>query len=291
MEHELHPLARILLDHGWSGTDYLRRVAARHQARGFGVMPIDRKRVSRWINRSTTPEWTAQLAMADLHHVPVRHLYDHPWPAWPACVGHDDAALLDPAWCTAHTIEILDKTAGGPMDRRDFLVIGALGAITAQWTGASPAEAAAHGRGRRVGTAVADLHDTRLQALRLLDDQVGSGEVHTAARTELRMITDTLTRASYTHDTGRRLYAAAAEAARICGWTAYDSSPGNPRESRPAAPARIPLWFSWTVIEPSDHHRVRRGPSPSRRTAPRGGRVRPGCARGKRLDGPRDRPW
>ncbi|WP_439678177.1 transcriptional regulator [Embleya sp. MST-111070] len=223
MDHELHPLARILHDNGWSGTDYLRRVAARHQARGFGVMPVDKKRVSRWINRGTVPEWTAQLAMADLHHVPTQHLYDHPWPAWLACVGHDDAALLDPTWCTAHTIDILDKTAGGLMDRRDFLVIGALGAITAQWTGAPPAEASSHGNGRRVGTAVASLHETRLEALRLLDDQVGSGEVHAAARTELRMITDTLAHASYTQDTGRRLYAAAAEAARICGWTAYDS--------------------------------------------------------------------
>jgi len=37
------------------------------------------------------------------------------------------------------------------------------------------------------------------------------------------MITDTLTHASYTETVGRRIYAAAAEASRICGWTAYDS--------------------------------------------------------------------
>ncbi|MEO3854312.1 hypothetical protein [Acrocarpospora sp. B8E8] len=59
--------------------------------------------------------------------------------------------------------------------------------------------------------------------LRRQDDQFGSNHVHHAARAQLRLIVSTLQESSYTLETGRRLYAAGAEAARQCGWTAYDS--------------------------------------------------------------------
>lgn len=215
-----HPLARMLADNGWKGVEYLRRVAARHDELGYGAMPVDKKRIPRWIHKGVVPEWTAQLTMADLHGIPVQALYDHPWPDWLASAAHDDAAILDPPWSTATTIQILASMAGGPMDRRGFLIVSALGAVTSQWANALPAAA---GAGRRVDASVAEFHEVRLDALRRLDDQVGSEEVYRAARAELDMITDTLTRTSHPESVGRRIYAAAAEALRICGWTAYDS--------------------------------------------------------------------
>ncbi|KIF05680.1 hypothetical protein PL81_12110 [Streptomyces sp. RSD-27] len=221
MDREQHPLAALLQDNGWTGVGYLRRLAARHKALGYGAISADKKRIYRWLNSGVVPEWTAQLTMADLHGIPVEMLHERPWPQWLACVGHDDRLLLDPAWTPADTNTILTSMAGGTMDRRDFLIVSALGAVTAQWATALPATAA--GAGQRVGAELADLHDERLGALRRLDDQVGSGEVYQAAKTELRMITKTLNHRSYTEEVGRRLYAAAAEASRICGWTAYDS--------------------------------------------------------------------
>lgn len=222
VDREQHLLAALLQDNGWTGVGYLRRLAARHKALGYGAISEDKKRIYRWIHQGVVPEWTAQLTMADLHGVPVEELHARPWPKWLLCAaGHDDRPLLDPAWTPAATNTILTSMAGGTMDRRDFLIVTALGAVTAQWATAPPATAA--GTGRRVGTHLADLHDQRLSALRLLDDQVGSGQVYQAAKSELRMITETLTRCSYPQEVGRRLYAAAAEASRICGWTAYDS--------------------------------------------------------------------
>ncbi|MFE3610332.1 transcriptional regulator [Streptomyces goshikiensis] len=218
---EQHPLAALLQANGWTAVSYLRRVAARHKALGYGAISEDKKRIYRWIHRSVVPEWTAQLAMADLHGIPVETLHELPWPLWLASAGHDDGQILNPAWTPAATNLILTSMAGGPMDRRSFLIVSTLSAVTAQWATASPASAAE--TGSRAGLQLVALHDERLAALRRLDDQVGSGEVYQAARAELRIVTRTLTRCSYSEEVGRRLYAAAAEASRICGWTAYDS--------------------------------------------------------------------
>ncbi|MEU1670471.1 hypothetical protein ABZ752_00365 [Streptomyces roseifaciens] len=83
------------------------------------------------------------------------------------------------------------------------------------------AVAATHGR--RVGAGAAELFETRLDTLRHLDDAVGSTHAHDAALAELRLITGVLTTSTYSDTTGRRLYAAAAEACRPAGWCAYDN--------------------------------------------------------------------
>ncbi|MGW1786050.1 hypothetical protein ACWCQQ_44295 [Streptomyces sp. NPDC002143] len=110
------------------------------------------------------------------------------------------------------------------MDRRKFLITTTvtLGATVAQWSAAVPAGAAPIA-GSRIGDDVPDHFERRLDSLRRLDDTVGSGDVYDAARTELRMIRATLKNASFGEGVERRLLAAAAEASRSAGWTAYDS--------------------------------------------------------------------
>ncbi|MFG2918912.1 transcriptional regulator [Kitasatospora sp. NPDC048298] len=83
--------------------------------------------------------------------------------------------------------------------------------------------------GSRVGGGLATLHEEHLDALRHLDDRIGSGRVHQAAVAEYDMITATLRTATYDESTGLRLLAAAADAQRAAGWTAYDS--GNPERA------------------------------------------------------------
>lgn len=109
------------------------------------------------------------------------------------------------------------------MDRRGFLIAssGALAAMVAQWATAPSATAATSGR--RIGQQILTLFDSRLDALRHLDDQVGSGQAYDAATAELRLIVRILQESSYAEDTGRGLYAAAAEASRLAGWCAYDA--------------------------------------------------------------------
>ncbi|WP_028805919.1 hypothetical protein [Streptomyces sp. 142MFCol3.1] len=103
------------------------------------------------------------------------------------------------------------------MDRRKFLITTSvtLGTTVAQWSAAAPAGAAPTA-GSRIGDDVPD-------RLRRLDDTVDSGDVYDAARAELRMIRATLKNASFGEGVERRLFAAAAEASRSAGWTAYDS--------------------------------------------------------------------
>ena len=56
-----------------------------------------------------------------------------------------------------------------------------------------------------------------------MDDDLGADHVYDAARAELRLIGRLLRERSYSIETGRRLWAAAAEAARLAGWCAYDN--------------------------------------------------------------------
>lgn len=224
MDRDKHPLAWLLHHHGWSATNYLARLDPIHQQLGYGrIHRHQRKRVSRWIREGVTPEEGVQWAMAVLHHIPPEEITARPWPDWLrlACLTQRD--LLQAEWTPRAATDLLDSIAatGGPMDRRAFLVVTGVTPVLAQAAAAQPA--GARPRGRRIGAATPELFDRALAVLRRQDDQLGSGQVHATAHAQLRLITNTLKHASYTQDTGRRLYTAAAEAARSCGWTAHDS--------------------------------------------------------------------
>ncbi|WP_431981437.1 transcriptional regulator [Streptomyces qinglanensis] len=224
MEIDEHPLAYLLHHHGWTAPQYLARLSAAHQQLGHGRLDVNqRKRVSRWIREDVTPEASVQHAMAHLHGIAPREITARPWPAWLKLACVREQRLLDAEWTASATLDLLDRVAstGGPMDRRGFLVITG---ITPVLTGAATAEVAqARAQGSRIGKATPKLFEDALAVLRRQDDQLGSGQVHASARAQLRLITTTLKTTSYTEDTGRGLYAAAAEAARVCAWTAYDS--------------------------------------------------------------------
>lgn len=224
VDSDEHPLAWLLHHRGWSATNYLARLDPIHRRLGYGsIHRHQRKRVSRWIREGVTPEEGIQRATAHLHHIPQEEITARPWPDWLrlACLTERD--LLQAEWTTRAAADLLDRIAatGGPMDRRAFLVVTGVTPVLAQAAAAQPA--AAQARGRRIGAATPELFERALAVLRRQDDQLGSGQVHATARAQLRLITDTLKHASYSEDTGRRLYAAAAEAARSCGWTAHDS--------------------------------------------------------------------
>lgn len=219
-----HPLAHLLAVRCLTAGSYLRRVADQHAAMGYGPLAYRREKVSRWIAGTHSPSYHTQLAMAALEGISAEAVHDRGWPGWLTLALPDDRTVLCAPWTTAGTVAALEITGGGPVDRRRFLITTSvtLGTTMAQWSGAAPAGASpAHGR--RIGQDVPDLFDRRLDDLRRLDDRVGSGDVYDAARTELRLITRTIKDATYSATTARRLHAAAAEASRAAGWTAYDS--------------------------------------------------------------------
>ncbi|MGA4995857.1 hypothetical protein [Nonomuraea bangladeshensis] len=223
-----HPLAALLNSRRWTATAFLRKVAERHSALGYGGMASRKEKVSRWIAGISTPEITTQYAMAELLGVGQREVTARGWPAWLLVAFSDDRLVLESPWTPAGSVTVLGDV-GGPVDRRGFLIASssALAAMVAQWAIAEPAAATA--AGHRIGAAVADQLDTRLAALRHLDDEIGSASVYDAATAEIRLIRALLTDTSHSEQVGRRLHSAAAEACRLAGWCAYDS--GRPADA------------------------------------------------------------
>ncbi|MEW1724327.1 transcriptional regulator [Streptomyces sp. NPDC093109] len=222
-------LGRILDQERCDAGQFLRRLAARHEALGLGIMVARPEKFSRWCS-GTVPERRAQIAMADLLGVSPEQLYALGWPGWLRLAIHDEHALLASPWTQAGAVQALDALAHterlADMERRAIIIAGggALAAQLANWATATPAgPATSSGRTTRIDTETTDLIDSRLDSLRRLDDRVGSGQAYALARAELTMVLDNLKTASYSADTGHRLFAAAAEASRVCGWAAFDS--------------------------------------------------------------------
>ncbi|MEU5158842.1 transcriptional regulator [Streptomyces sp. NPDC020875] len=221
--HHLHPLSYLLGREGWTADSYLARLDVVHRRLGYGAIARDRKKVTRW-TKGVTPDMRTQRAMAQLHGVPHEEVSVRPWPEWLRLACISDRDVVTAAWTPTTTVDLLGRVATGGddmMERRGFLVVTGISPVLAGAAGAQPAPGQTHGG--RVSPGLADLFDHALATLRRQDDYLGAGQVHASARAQLRLVVGTLKTASYSEQTGRRLYAAAAEAARICGWTAYDS--------------------------------------------------------------------
>ncbi|SDM74109.1 tetratricopeptide repeat protein [Actinacidiphila guanduensis] len=223
MPEARHPLTELITRRGWTNESYLRRVRDEYVRRGYGQFATRKEKVSRWTQpeRPQVPTVTTQMAMAAVFGIPAREVQARGWPGWLLCgLQHGDAVWELP-WTTAGTMEALE--VGGPVDRRGFMTAstGVVAAVVAQWATALPA--AAQASGRRIDAAAADRIDARLTALRHLDDDLGSDVVYDSAVAEMRLARRLLTEFSYTEEVGRRLFASAAEAARLAGWCAYDS--------------------------------------------------------------------
>ncbi|MEU5444596.1 transcriptional regulator [Streptomyces griseofuscus] len=218
----IHPLTALLAREGLSAERYLARIGQAHYELGFGRVAFRREKLTRWIRKGVTPQRTTLLAMAHYHGIDLANVDRYGWPNFLHLALHDDGVVLESPWTAAGTVLSLTDL-GGHVDRRTFLITptGALGAILAQWATAEPSLALSV-TGRRLGTSDARLFELRLDALRHLDDTVGAEQVYQGAVFELQMIRDRIENATYTEETGRRLFAAAAEASRLAGWCAYD---------------------------------------------------------------------
>jgi tetratricopeptide (TPR) repeat protein len=87
-----------------------------------------------------------------------------------------------------------------------------------------PARVAASLQGKRADHTVADDLERVAEARRRLDDTLGGSVVFRVVREDLRLVTEILDNASYTDAVGQRLYAIAAEFARLAGLLAYESN-------------------------------------------------------------------
>ncbi|MGH3781151.1 MAG: hypothetical protein ACRDR6_24325 [Pseudonocardiaceae bacterium] len=100
-------------------------------------MATHRKKISQWEAGCVVPELTAQLAIAVLENVPAKAVHQLGWPDW-LLLALDDDSLLRVPWTVEGTRHALIETsAGGPMDRRGFLIATGttLTAAASVWSG------------------------------------------------------------------------------------------------------------------------------------------------------------
>jgi hypothetical protein len=147
--------------------------------------------------------------------------------------GSDGAAGVDPGhdpvlWWGPGGMPAALEGMVTAMERRRFLEVtgGALASAAHQWMVADPARVAAALEGRRVDHAVVDDFDRVVDVRRRQDDVLGGKAVYDVAVADLRLTIDVIRHCSYGEDVGRRLYAVAAEQARLAGLVAFDA--GNP---------------------------------------------------------------
>jgi tetratricopeptide (TPR) repeat protein len=204
---------------------FLRRLAAHHAHMGFGTLATRPEKVSRWKSGAARPDRTTEAAMMDMLQVPVAIARAIGWPHWLRLALPDDRLLLTAPWTPAGTLDALDQLEGPDMDRRAALLAGGLvAAALTQWAATTPTRAlTAHKGQQHVTPRTITLIEQRLATLRLLDDEDGSARTYRLARADRSEITQLLRTATYGQADGRRLFAAAAEASRLCGWTAFDN--------------------------------------------------------------------
>lgn len=208
-----HPLTDARRRRGWSQEG----LAALLRSKGLGTT---RKTVTRW-ERGVTPDSAAQAALRELFEVaPETRI------AWPHWLPTGAVACSTEAWNQEGTIAALDKVAEGTLvDRREFIVLSGAELLLPvyQWRSNPGPWIAAREQGRQVSGALVDELERLIAARRRMDDEQGGGALLAALHADLRFIADLLKNGSYRPDVGRRLYASAAEIARLAGWAAFDS--------------------------------------------------------------------
>lgn len=141
----------------------------------------------------------------------------------------DGAGAQQAPWDRRGAFAALTEMAtGGGLDRRNFVVTTgtALGALIGRWSTALEAQATSATTNRSQLEAAPRLlgHiEQRLDYLRHLDDEFGSGDISRYARSELAMIVQLLRAGRLPGGAENRAYSLASEAARQVAWNMFDS--------------------------------------------------------------------
>lgn len=136
------------------------------------------------------------------------------------------AAAAQLPWGQEGTLEVLTGLLNGSaVDRRSFVATSgvALTALASRWeSGLATRDRLIAGGSRQVSPFMVDHIDQRLEYLRHLDDELGSGDLAALAQNELSLIAQLLRNGRHTDAVSRRLYSLASEASRQIAWTRFD---------------------------------------------------------------------
>ncbi|MFD9067790.1 hypothetical protein ACFVZ3_40485 [Kitasatospora purpeofusca] len=219
----VHPLTLLRTGMGLSHPEYARLVAERHAGLGHGRTAARREKVSRWESGRIVPEYTAQLAMADIHGVPAGQVGRLGWPHW-LYLAVGDAPLRDEHWNGGGAAAVLRSSAHlAEVAAPPGLVLR--GPALAGHLRAAVARASAPGRGRVGGGVPAAVDGLEWISARVagLEQQfhrtrLPPTALYVAAVAEHRLVVRLLTAAGHDRATGRHLLLLGARTALLCAW-------------------------------------------------------------------------
>ncbi len=229
MKHK-HPLTLAREARGWSAREFARRLCELGAQCG---VPVGTRKdgVYRWerpdaaTGRTRHPDLPTQRLIAELLGIPQDMAEPQMWPRW---------LSLDPlqqptryTWDAAGATAALAEVSRGEtvMDRRQFTQLTGTTLTTSlwMWLTADPVAAGQMTRGRRLGEAAVGHVEERVRQLRHTDDLDGGGQLLTEAAAALDFVVSLLKTRSYSDAHGARLYAAAADFARMHAWAQFDA--------------------------------------------------------------------
>lgn len=204
---------------GMNRPDLARAVVQRSIDRGGPALGTGADGVLRWED-GRRPDDLAQVCLAEIFGIDLALIDSHPWPQW----LHFDPLQhqTDHPWTSLGAREAIIETVGSDMHRRTFVLSSA--AMTSSlfaWLIAEPAQAEQL-TGRRIGEGAVSMIEREVRRLRRADDVDGGGTLVTGANNALAMVADLLSNRTYSLAHGQRLYAAAADLARMRAWAALD---------------------------------------------------------------------
>ncbi|MFD8320744.1 hypothetical protein [Kitasatospora purpeofusca] len=219
----VHPLMLLRTGMGLSHPEYARLVADRHAGLGHGRMAARREKVSRWESGRIVPEYTAQLAMADIHDVPAEEVGRLGWPHWLYLAVGD--GLLREEYCGGDgAVAVLRGSvhlaeAASPPE----LVLQGSALATQLTAAIVRANAPGHGQVRDGPPATVERLDWLSARIAVLEQQftrtqVPPAALYAAAVAEHRLVVRLLATLGNDRSAGRRLFLLGARTGLLCAW-------------------------------------------------------------------------
>jgi hypothetical protein len=205
----------------WSRAEFREEVeAASHKTRERRGRKLDERLIGRWENGDILrPQGFYRRILVHMG-APL------PLAAGPTVLRKNVDFLAGvEMWGSRTTLQMLRTEMGDEVNRRFFIAQSglSLAGLANPWL-LDPVDRVVDSiDGRRIGhTTITDI-ESITATRRRMDDAFGGGSLLSAVREDLRVSITLLTRAAYSADVGRRLYAATAEQARLASWLCFDT--------------------------------------------------------------------
>jgi tetratricopeptide (TPR) repeat protein len=229
------PNARLLefvRARGWTYSEFARQLKLTAEGARIRGVSVDPKTIHRWMSGEVIwPQPHHRQALENLFGCPAVDLgFIPPWVDRLTSSAPADSTLgTDIPWTHLGSVSfLLDVTRSMPMDvdRRGFVALAGVSALVpaSTWLRKDPDPATAGaGSGSQVDSTQIALIQRRIDDLRLMDDDLGGGDLYALIIADLKYVTARLKSGRYSEKIGKKLHAAAAELSRLAGWVSFDA--------------------------------------------------------------------